>query len=444
MFRLSFEKGFAAISLALLLVLVFVPAAQAYTGRTGTDVIVPAGEVVNDNLYAAAERIVIDGTIKGDLVAFGTDIIVNGTVEGDVIAVGRTITINGTVMESTYIAGAAITFGPQAKTNNDVTSAAYGLEVKPGAMLGKDLLYAGYQGLMAGDVARDAYIAVSRFALRGNVTRNMIIGVAPSNEPPFVMKIQNMPDVPEIAGGMTFGTDAKIGGTLTYTSREAVDVPNGIVAGNVTHLLPKNDTDSRVKPVVVTPQSIAVSWVLDNLRFLVSILIIGLLSIWLIPTWVTNPARAMEQKPMPSLGWGILSYIGFWVLVLAASIVVIFGTVILGILTLGQLAASVIIIGLAVLAVAIVIFLLVATYFTLVIVSYWVGQKVLTQVKPELAQNKYWVVCVGIAVLFILGAIPILGGLIKFLAAFFGLGALFLLGRTWWQNRRSPQTPVAA
>jgi len=443
---MSYIKGLAAVGVMMVLMFAFVPSAQAYTGRYGPDVNVPADEVIDDNFYAAAERIVIDGTIKGDLVVFGSDIVINGTVEGDVIGAGRSLQINGQVKESLYIAAAAITFGPQAKTSNDVTAAGYSLEVKQGALIGKDLLYAGYQGLMAGDVSRDAWIAVSRFTLRGNVARDMTIYVAPSDEPSFDTKpfMSNMPVTPYVDGGLTFSSNAKVAGSLTYTTREEIMVPAGIVAGSVTHLMPKYDTDTREAKVVVTPQSMATGWVLGNLRFLVSILIVGLLSVYLVPTWVTNPVKAMVQDPMPSLGWGVLSYMAFWFLVLAAVIVVIFATVILGILTLGEFAASVIVAGLAVIGLAIVAFLLTVSYFTLVIVAYWAGQKILTQVKPQLAENKYWALCVGIAVLFILGAIPFLGALIKFVAALFGLGALFLLGRRWWQNRRAAQTPLPA
>lgn len=444
MFENWFKKGFLAVSLMIVLMIAFVPAAHAYTGRYAPDVHVPADEVIDDNLYAAGERIVIDGTITGDLVAFGSDIVVNGTVEGNIIGAGRTITVNGHTVEPLYLGGAAITFGPQAKTENDVTAAGYSLEVKQGASLGKDLLYAGYQGLMAGDVTRDAYIAAPRFSLQGNVAGNMVAEVAPKDEPTFDMKnfMQNMPEVPYVDGGLTFAENAKIGGALTYTSSKSMEIPSGVVAGDVTHLMPKTDTDVQVKPVIVTPQSMAVGWMLDNMRFLVSILIVGLLAIWLIPRWVTEPVAAMEQNPMPSLGWGVLSYILFWVLVAAAFVFVLFVTVFLGVLTLGGLAASVVVMGLSVIASAVVIFLLIVSFFTQVIVSYWAGQKILAQIKPDLADHKYWVLCIGIVVLVILAAIPILGMVIKLAAAFFGLGALFILARAWWRSRRAAQLPV--
>ena len=44
----------------------------------------PAGEIVQDDLYVTGGEIYIDGNVEGDLVAFGGYIEVNGNVTGDV------------------------------------------------------------------------------------------------------------------------------------------------------------------------------------------------------------------------------------------------------------------------------------------------------------------------------------------------------------------------
>jgi len=46
-------------------------AARAFDGRSGEKVVIEAGEVIEDDLYVTANEFVLDGTVKGDLIAFG-------------------------------------------------------------------------------------------------------------------------------------------------------------------------------------------------------------------------------------------------------------------------------------------------------------------------------------------------------------------------------------
>src|SRR5687768_4284776 len=86
------------IILALLLALVGLFAAapaRAADTRGGDQVVIGRDEVIDDDLYVAANTVTIDGTVKGDLVAFASQITINGTVMGDVLAAGQGVIING-------------------------------------------------------------------------------------------------------------------------------------------------------------------------------------------------------------------------------------------------------------------------------------------------------------------------------------------------------------
>jgi len=432
-------KWFSILSLVLLVSLLLAPAALAYEGREGDEIVISEEETVNDDVYAGARVIIVDGTINGDLIGFAESIIVNGTINGDLLGVAPSIMINGTVKDDVRAAAASFTLGESAKVGEDFVAAAYGLETKPGSSIGRSMIYVGYQGLLAGSVAKDAKLAGEGFDLRGEIGGDVSMEVGSKQDKvDFDPRTfwQNMPPMPVVNPGLLVASEAKIGGNFTYTSRDTVEFPSSVIGGQTTHLMPKTETDTR-DTVVATPQSMAISWALDNVRFLVTLIIVGLLSAWLIPAWIKRPADALQEKPMPSLGWGVVSSIAFWFVVAFAFSLVLLVGVILAALTLGGLSATAFVLGFSAIFSSVAVFLLVLCYFTQVIVSYWAGRALLKRFKPELADNIYWSVLLGVVILAIVAAIPLLGWLTKVVVSFFGLGALFLVLREMWRNRKS-------
>src|SRR5512145_1183803 len=104
---------FSAMLLALLTLSVALPA-RAFEERTGDTITIAADEILEDDLYAAAQTIIVDGVIKGDLIAGAQTIIINGTVEGDLLVGARDVIINGTIQDDARIFGAAFLIGENA------------------------------------------------------------------------------------------------------------------------------------------------------------------------------------------------------------------------------------------------------------------------------------------------------------------------------------------
>src|SRR5690606_25809383 len=73
--------------------------------RSVSDVVlVDAGAVIEDDLYAAGERVVVLGRIEGDrTVAAFEDVTIAGTVRGDVVGVAGSVIVTGTVTESVRV-----------------------------------------------------------------------------------------------------------------------------------------------------------------------------------------------------------------------------------------------------------------------------------------------------------------------------------------------------
>src|SRR5262245_36371106 len=77
--------------------------------RRGERVVVPAEEVLDDDLYAVGGNIRIDGTVNGDLIACGGEVLVRGHVTGSVMASGGKVTIEGPVGGSVRAAAGRVT-----------------------------------------------------------------------------------------------------------------------------------------------------------------------------------------------------------------------------------------------------------------------------------------------------------------------------------------------
>jgi cytoskeletal protein CcmA (bactofilin family) len=437
-----FWKWGRLISLVCLVLFTLVPATLAFEGRGGDTVVIGADEVIEDDLYVGANTFTLEGTIKGDLIAFGSTVEINGTVEGDLIAAGQTVTVRGTVKDDARIAGMALTLGEGAQVGDDVVAAGFSIEGKKGNSVGGDFICAGYQALLAGDVVQDLTVAGSALKLSGSVGGDVEaeVGEAEEGPPPtfFMMMVPNVPAMPSVPMGLTVDEGARIGGKLDYTSAREWSIPAGVVAGAVTRYEPEIE----VKEEVVSPAMLAINWFLGHLRRLITLLLVGLLIVWVVPRWTEKATDALQAKPLPSLGWGVVSIAAFIFALLILLIVTILAAVVLGVITLGGLAGTMAWTGALTMALLVFFFSVVVTYVTKVLVSFLGGRLILTRLQPDWAQGRIWPLVVGVVLFVIVTAIPILGWLVNLVVVLLGLGALWLLGRDIYRQRRV--TPVEA
>ena len=88
---------FLAVLIAASVPVLGLPAAAAETANSEF-VIIREDDVVADDLYAGAIRVVVEGRIDGDLIAFAAEeIVINGSVGGSVVAVTPRVVVTGSV-----------------------------------------------------------------------------------------------------------------------------------------------------------------------------------------------------------------------------------------------------------------------------------------------------------------------------------------------------------
>ncbi len=439
----------AALLLALLSLTVATPA-YAFDGRGGDKVIIPSGQVINDDLYAGANEFVLDGTVNGDTVAFAQIVTVNGTINGDLITAAQTVVVNGTVKGSVRMAGSVLYVGDQAKIGGDLLGAGYSLEVRKGATLGRDAVFATAQTLLASDVSRNVLAYTGGLELEGNIGGNVSAAVGEASEtrqgpPPTMFMQQSTVAIPYVQSGLKIDPSVKISGSLDYTQNVDLTFPAGVVAGKITRTAQPQET-SQPAPEKTAEQKV-VDWIWSSGRSLVTLLLIGLFLLWLFPLFATSVSSQLETKPLPSLGWGVVAYAGFFFLLLLVLFVMILGAIIFGILTLGGLSATIVFVGLLALFGLILAFVLATSFVAKIIFGIALGKWILAQARSPIANHRYWPMVIGVAITVAVVALltfPLipgaLGWLLNFAIILFGLGAIWL----WVRARTVRPAQVAA
>jgi len=427
------------LSLFALALLVLVPTASAYDGRGGERVVIGKDEVINDDLFAGGNSVVVDGTINGDLIAAGQTVIVNGKVTGNVLVAGSSVTVNGEVGYDVIALGAAVTIGPDARIKHNAYTAGASVESQADSQIGGSLYIGAGQGLVSGQITNDLLAGAGRLRLEGTVGRNAKIAVDASDNSlsPSYVYGPNMPPMPSVRPGLTFGKEARVAGSLEYTSSQIAEGAAS-VSSRVTHNLPSQDQE--LSRELAQRQS-ASSYVFGALRRLIALLLIGLLIAWLAPRWVTAPAEKLLSRPLPSLGIGLAGLIATpfgWLVALGVVIVV---AVIFGLLSLGALTGLTLLAGLPVLGLAFVGILFIVSYLCQAIVAYLGGRWIVSRIRPEWNSKLYAPLLIGLFILGLLIAVPVAGGLFQILIVLAGLGAILL---TVFQRRPAPQAPAEA
>jgi cytoskeletal protein CcmA (bactofilin family) len=433
----SSRKFLAVFSLVLLASLIFAPAALAFDGRNGDRIVIGANEVINDDLYLAGTEVIVDGTINGDLMVAAQDVTINGTVTGDLWVAGRSVTVNGAVGDDLFTAAAAVTLGSEARITDDVFGGAGSIESKAGSQVGGAIIIGAGQALLSGNIAEDLKAGSNRIRLEGTVGGDATLGVDSRDSywAPNTYFGPDTPAMPSVPSGLTFGEGAKVAGILEYTSPDQQSVPSS-VSTQVQYRQPP--VDAQVSREISRNDGLTSS-LLDNVRRLIALLVVGLLVAWLFPAWILTPARRLMERPLPSFGVGLLGLVAFPGLWFVALGLIILVAVIFGALTLGGLLGSSLALGLSGLGAVTVLFFLMLGYLPQAIVAYIGGRWLLQRLSPASADNRYWAMVVGLIVLAVLISLPILGGLLQFLAILVGLGAILLV---LWDKR--PQAAPAA
>ncbi len=425
------------VSLMLIaLCFILVPTTHAIEIVDKETVVIEAGEVIEDDLMVFANEFILNGTVKGDLILFVNTATLNGIVEGDLMGGGQEIFLNGTFADDVRLGGTVVTLGEAARIGDDLMAGGYSLESKAGSLVEGDFFLAVGQSRLAGNVAGDLWMTGGGLELLGEVAGNVQADVGAAEDAPVFSPFAFMPNAPNIPAfnwGLTVSDQAQIGGELSYTGPVAADIPAGVVFGEVTFAQAAVATPA--EETTITPTQAAFNWLANLLRQLVVLLLIGVLMVWLAPRWTDKVAAYGQEKPLPSLGWGVLAIAVFVVAIVLTIVLMGLLVTAFGALTLDGLVGAVIMLGLFITFGLLLLFAFTVAYFTKIIVAVTGGRFIFNRFNSHLADSAYWSMMLGVLLIVILTAIPWIGSLIGLLVTLLGFGALWLEGRTGWQHR---------
>jgi hypothetical protein len=169
------------------------------------------------------------------------------------------------------------------------------------------------------------------------------------------------------------------------------------------------------------------SWAVPFLRNLASLLILGLLGVWLFPAQLSWAGEQARTRPWRTLLTGLLVFTLGWIIAFLAFVLILVLALFfywLSLPTLGFLAGT---LGLTGLGLAVSIFWLSIAYFSKLIVALLFGTLLFKRFKPKYAQSRIWPLLAGVVLYALLASIPYLGWLLAVLATLAGLGALWMV-----------------
>jgi hypothetical protein len=343
--------------------------ASAADLRQGSDVTVGHTETINDDIYAGAGTINIEGTVNGNVVAGGGTITVSGNITQDLIVGGGTINVTGHIGGSIIAAGGNLTLnGP---VEHDIVVTGGMINVGSGATIGRDLVIGGGTATVAAPINRRVQMSAGSLTLKNRVGGD----------------VRGRVDHLKLDG-------AQIGGNLDYTSSNAAELVNGArVAGTTTRHTPSDSNR-------------AGNAFLDWLRELIGLLALGLLLIFLLPGVAVRAIDTLRALPWPSLG------IGAAILVITPIVAVV--AFVIGLLIGGW--------WLGVLLLPIWILVLAVGY---VVSGFLLGRLLFARLGWG-GYHDALALLAGLFVLTVVGLIPVLGWLVGLAAVVLGAGALAL------------------
>lgn len=315
-----------------------------------------------------------DDVVDGDLYIFGGDVSIDGRVTGDLVVFAGQVSIRGEV-GGDVLAGAG-TLDIDGDVEGDVRAGTGQLQVD-------------------GSVGEDVFVGAGRLDAGGAIGGDLVFGAG------------------QVLVSGDVGGDV-LGSTGSYDR-------SGSVAGSEDVTIEEASERDRPGPVTTA------------LRQFGSLLIVGLLVMWLVRGRLEAAISSIDDRPGVVVLRGLLFLAGLLIVPLGVTVVgvllaILFGWIGLGLLV-GVCALAIVVTWVLVAAGAILMIAVLAP----VAASTWAASRVLPDDTPG-----YGLLAAGLAVLVVVLQVPVLGGLVGLAVTVLGAGAWFATLRRTGDSESPP------
>jgi len=341
---------------------------QAAELRSSDNVNIPSDVTINDDLYVAGGTVTINGTINGDLIVAGGNVTINGTVRDDAMIAGGTVVVAGDIGQSIRAAGGNLTINGE--VGEDLVVSGGNVDASSSSTIGRDVLLASGSARLSGPVGRGVRGAIGSLTIDTRIGNGVRVNV----------------------GNLTLTGQAVINGDLVYTSENTADIADGArVTGEITRREPPVD-----EPGVA-------GRIFSFIASFIAAFLFGLLLLLLFPAGTVRVADTVRESPWISL------LLGFALLIVVPAAIII---LLILVVTIP-------------ISLAILFFYVLGIYLAKVFVGLALGRTMVGYFKWNIGNILAFLI--GLAIVMLLGLIPFIGPLVRFVYIIFGLGAAGLV-----------------
>lgn len=358
--------------------------AWGYQVISGSQVTVPAGQKIDDDLLITGKSVEVAGEVTGDLYVFGNTVNITGPVGGSIYVGAQTVMWDGAASGSANLAGQNVNASGSAKRN--FAFAGQNVTIADKASAGREMLAAGASVAAGGTAAKGTRLAGSSVVFSGKT------------EGPLTLAAETA----RVTGG------AVVGGDLTsYGQRKPTIEPGAQVRGVIRHVPPKAEAGARRARHKHPIRGFLFRFGLWG--------VLGLFVLLIAPRMLSQSADSIGARPGACLGFGAIALICAPVAFVIVSVTLVGISV--GLLVMGAYLIALLLSGL--------------------FVSLFVGRKILGPKRATWAA-----LLLGVAVVALACMLPHVGWLISVVVVVFGLGAeMVWLGAALGRQRATPPPP---
>ncbi len=285
---------------------------EAAEGARGDKCLVDVSDTIDDDFYFFCRILDVKGTINGDLIGIASSVTIysSAQVTGDVWVAGGELIVEGKVGDDIHFGGVSLVVQSQARLSSseiDVVSVALNTEIAESAVLPGNLLAYGYQARIDGTVSGEVNFAGEALLINGRVVGSVEADVG---DPRRNTDVPSLPfyDVRFSDPGLLLAEEAYIGGDLDYHSVTVHVLPPDVVRGDVsfTRIGGQPDITRVEKPDDAA--EILSAYFVASLRDVLTLMALGAVGLRLVPTLVRQPAQHVRRRTVPTVGWGLLTF----------------------------------------------------------------------------------------------------------------------------------------
>jgi hypothetical protein len=350
---------------------------NAFTIRTGENINLPINQTIGDTLIISGQHVIINSPVKGDVYCAGQTVEINSNVGGDIICGGQNVVINGQVGGSVRVAGQAISL--DGTVNRNVT--VVGQNINSNLMVGGEMLVAGQQFSMNGSTGGDLRYYGEDANINGEIGKNLDV---------FVSRLN-------------LSSQADVKGKLTYESVNRANISqNAKIAGGIKQIIPpqeRNPIAGRQREVNRTSRGLLSSLIVSS--------IIAILLVLIMPKKIIQATDDMYRNRWQTLG------IGFLLMMVVPAIAFFLIFTIIGIP----------------LSILIFIIYFIALFVSRILAGILIGRIIVDNYWSAKKDSLIIKTLIGMLVTSLLFVIPVLGWLLSFFAALWGMGGIYYFFR---------------